>query len=547
MKAPKLLHVLNLAPPESVEMHANLWRDIWLETGVLRTRAVAFGDEHLARHLRWAHVVLLDCTNRSDAIRIYSGESFPRRRTLLVQPAGVSRTTFPTSDAELPVASIDDVREEWKIHLKKFVSLSGRGKPTWLPAKPDDPSLGEVQQKIGAHLARAIEVYFPRHCKDVLTELVVGGWSGTPLLRVMLDGEGYFLKFFRRPEEFIREWNKHAQAKAWLGDLTVDLVGVPELLEAGKEQSEAFPRSRGLLEENHRYPVCFRSAAVTATLLELYKDQTKATDFAAAAYTLVTGALSRGQDERNRESVALMKLRDTAPGDHLLSDGQTMLSSLRKGPLHSGIHTAIAELSRYARVGYPGFERQLISLKTLLDVDNPAWLRSPSWVWFGKTHGDANARNFLFDRTKKRPTGLQIIDCGSFDDHSPLVFDLAQMESDLKIVLMATEDSRTYGDIDTVLLADWWKQESASIKNPFHFRIVGTHQSTQRAYRVVQQLRRRASELASPANDYRAYFYCLLYWTVRKLRRAEIPHAKRILALRSAAAVCEKLSRWKQP
>ncbi len=417
----------------------------------------------------------------------------------------------------------------------------------WLPARPDDPSLGEIKQKIGAHLANAIGVYFPRHCKDVLTELVVGGWSGTPLLRVMLDGNGYFLKFFRRPEEFIREWNKHAQAKAWLGDLTVDLVGVPELAEAGREQSEAFPRPKGVLEENHRYPVCFRAAAVTATLLELYKDPTKTRDFAPAAYALVIDALRRGQDESNRESVALMKLRDTAPGDHLLTEAQTILHSLRKGPLHSGIHSAIAELWHYARVDCPGFDRQLNCLRALLDIDNPPWLRLPSWVWFGKTHGDANARNFLFDRTKKRPTGLQIIDCGSFDDHSPLIFDLAQMESDLKIVLMATEDSSTYGDIDTVLLADWWKQERASIKDPFQFRIVGTHSSTQRGYSVVQQIRGRACELALPTNDFRPYFYCLLYWTLRKLRRVEIPHTKRVLALRSAGALCEKLARWKEP
>jgi hypothetical protein len=197
-------------------------------------------------------------------------------------------------------------------------------------------------------------------------------------------------------------------------------------------------------------------------------------------------------------------------------------------------------------VGWADSDSRVALLNGLLDWGNPVWLSSEAWVFFGKAHGDANARNFLFDRTHEEPAGLQIIDCGGFDDNTPLVFDLAQMESDLKINHMASEDSASYGEIDTELLADWWAQEQAAIERPFEFSLRAIRPSTQRAYEIVQMIRARAHELA-PDDDYRAYFYCLLYWTLRKLRRQDIPHAKRILALRSACQVCHKLSEWQHP
>ena len=45
----------------------------------------------------------------------------------------------------------------------------------------------------------------------------------------------------------------------------------------------------------------------------------------------------------------------------------------------------------------------------------------------------------------------------------------------------------------------------------------------------------------------RAYFFHLLYWTLRKLRHSSFPHVKRVLAFYSACQICQNLALWKKP
>jgi hypothetical protein len=72
-------------------------------------------------------------------------------------------------------------------------------------------------------------------------------------------------------------------------------------------------------------------------------------------------------------------------------------------------------------------------------------------------HCDANSRNFLFDGTTlEAPDGLQIVDCGGYKEFAPLVFDLAQLEADLKFVLMGSEKDSGYDEINPAVLKSKW-------------------------------------------------------------------------------------------
>jgi hypothetical protein len=165
-------------------------------------------------------------------------------------------------------------------------------------------------------------------------------------------------------------------------------------------------------------------------------------------------------------------------------------------------------------------------------------------VTYGRIHGDANGRNFLFDGSKDVPSELQIIDWGGYLDcdgdvdrgglrRPPLVFDLAQLESDVKYALMGTENSAPgYLDIDTGWLTELCAAEQQAAGDRLKFSPTGLHHpSAQTAYGVVFQIRQRAGAPGDPEG--RAYSLCLLYWALRKLRRKDLPHTKRLLALYS--------------
>jgi hypothetical protein len=189
----------------------------------------------------------------------------------------------------------------------------------------------------------------------------------------------------------------------------------------------------------------------------------------------------------------------------------------------------------------------------LLGDWEPPALRSACPVMLGHVHGDANSRNFLFDGNNPAVRTLQIVDTGGYQPEALRVFDLAQLEADLKMHLMGTETAcGGYLDIDSTRLAHWKKEEKRSIREGLIYRAPEASERPEiaRAYKIVERIRAQADtvSLEERGERGRAYFFCLLYWTLRKTRHAGVlPETKRLLAFYSAHLILQKLATLQHP
>ncbi|MGD0511607.1 MAG: hypothetical protein ABSA33_07275, partial [Candidatus Micrarchaeaceae archaeon] len=141
----------------------------------------------------------------------------------------------------------------------------------------------------------------------------------------------------------------------------------------------------------------------------------------------------------------------------------------------------------------------------------------------------------------------QIVDCGGYKQNAPLVFDLAQLEADLKFVLMGTEEQSGYKEIDpTFLQEDLAVEEKRAIDASLAYRgSTSTDESLRRCYNIVGLIRERAQRISRGDEYGRAYLYCLLYWTLRKTRLpGRIHSVKCIFAFYSAGLIIRKLEDW---
>ena len=404
-----------------------------------------------------------------------------------------------------------------------------------------NPHMAKLNDELASSLPLILEKYLPHRTKRATVYQVTDGWSGNPMLRLAVDDHQpqYFLKCFGDPKEFVREWEAHKLAVEWLPENVVRVCSVPEIPEEGRAQLEVF-----LTRSERHYPICYESAHITATLKDLYTFRPRR--FVRAAYRMILECLTPSQLSLER-TVPLSDLPDCGP-PIALCEADSILEALRSPGYQSFIRTAIARVSRYGQrmLSASKWRAMLHSLEQVLGPAPPQWITEPCKINYGPIYGDANARNFLFDRTAESPNELQIIDCGGFQQQGPLVFDLAQLESDVKFVLMRTdEQAEDYLDIDTGRLSEVTRIEAKSIEEAFAFsadKIVNPSLKT--TYRVVDQIRDRACGVSDNDPMGRAFYFCLLYWTLRKTRISNLPHVKCLLALYSACKICSHMEAW---
>jgi hypothetical protein len=389
-----------------------------------------------------------------------------------------------------------------------------------------------------------LEKFFPGWTGTASFDTVDGGRSGAPLVQLLRydRGEEFYLKFFNSRAAFIREWDGHRHALQWLREYAVDLQPISGLGEAGERQAEAFPTPPLV--------ICFRSASVLTRLKDLYV--TRDLRFVLQAYRGVIEALDRNQPNSTGNFI-LTKAPDVGPCGE---DGPTssLLDSIRSRAQREPIIAAIEALRSYGVSGFVGESMwQLIDarLRAFLFDWEPASLHSPCRVVLGHVHGDANSRNFLFHGTDQYTArGLQIVDTGGYHPEALRVFDLAQLEADLKFILMATETScGGYLDIDTGRLASWRQEEERAVRDGLRY-VAPTPLSPElhRAYKIVECIREKALSLSPADPGGVAYLFCLLYWTLRKARHAGVlPETKRLLALYSSYLLLQKLDSLQRP
>jgi hypothetical protein len=473
-------------------------------------------------------------------------------------------------DGESPISSAG-----LELALKTWLGAQIRDRklsPPKVEWVPKDPELKLLRPLIEWCADHVIELYFPERSGPMNVHYVGGGLSGTPLVCIDFEGdpEKYYLKFFEQEGEFKAEWNGHKSALAWLGEYTVELRAIPGVAGDARRQLEALrclndrlaaapaaPAKRApggptkrpplLVAALHKrlYPVCYGSARVSKTLKARYQAAGAVSNFPQDAYKEIIHVLKITNPKTKSRRATLSKCPDYGPPVPA-GARNTILNMLQSDVYDAFIEHARQDLSRW-EAACEGSARWwsdgLLLLKELLAGPLPGKIEQQYELVLGHIHGDANSRNFLFGTD---PSRLQVIDCGCHAADAPLLFDLAQIESDLKVNLMASEAVSGYEEIDVGQLPLWIEMEKLVTEHPFIFKIPASMPaSVKRAYGIVKAIRLRLGEI--PPRDVHGqadptpYFYFLLYWTLRKLRHPAVPPTKRLFAMASVFLLLERL------
>ncbi len=503
---------------------------VWGRSGLVRLTDAEPNSPEIGRLVQEADQIILDWS----APRIKGAlECFPYLPARNVWHFSETDARIPGRIRMRPL-SVSQLQKQ----LTEVAFPEARERILW----PNDSLIIEpLQKELETSLPLILEKYLPDRTKSATIHQVTDGWSGTPLIRLSLEDEKqqYFIKFFVSSSEFIQQWDAHKRASEWLPEIVVPLTPIPGLFENGQSQFEAFN-----VRLARHFPICYESAQITETLKDVYRSRSGA--FVQQAYETVLRTLSLHQ-KYVEHRICLSTLPDCRP--FTFNRVQPLFAALRGREYRAFINGSISELSKYGErmTGKHKWRSLLLSLETFLGSDPPPWVSEPCQVTFGKIHGDANSRNFLFESNAVSAEEVQIVDCGAYQDSAPIVFDLAQLESDVKFVLMASDESANgYLDIDTARLARVRAVEAQAVHDGFDFSSPARGDlALRKAYAAVVRIRKRAASVSSGDPDSRAYRFYLLYWSLKKAARTNLSHVKRLLALYSACAICEHMADWK--
>lgn len=499
----------------------------------------SYAEPGKIKTLKGADLVILDWSSPNthdakEACRRVRGVN-PRLPILLLKSDNIrapARDEFVRKNPPALVLPQEDTTNLVRI-AESFGALGLSLPPTLIKLHPDerDPATVVFIEWVGRErLAQAIQKYFP-DAKDAYLVPVGGGWSDAKLCRLFIDNEPneYFLKFFKKREDFTAELSQHAGAKSWLGAATVGLRLIPDVEGGVAAQSDAFP---GI--EVPLFPVCYESASTRERpremLRNLYRDQTD---------EFVEAALAR----------LLAVLADRQPLNEGVeppwSDSGANCLRLTKEE-KVGVIEAIQDLSMYGPPACGSEQKWNNCVGLLLDFVYGRMLPKLYQPWHvitGHIHGDPNPRNCLAHPDDKED--LLLIDCGAYKPDGRLVVDLALVERDLKLLLMGTERSAGgFRDLETEHLPDWCHFEREAISRHLTYRPADAPASNapaRRAYRLVGRVRERASVLSGRKDeDGRHYFAALLYWTLEALKYPTIRPTKKLLALYSASEIIRR-------
>ncbi|MCX5770256.1 MAG: hypothetical protein NTZ09_08300 [Candidatus Hydrogenedentes bacterium] len=398
---------------------------------------------------------------------------------------------------------------------------------TWLGAKRGDGK---------ERLSLITQKFFPDAQRARVTP-VSGGWSGTRLCHVFVAEKPYFLKFFEKADSHETELRNHTRAKSWLGPVLVDLKLVPEIPGGIEAQAEAFP----LKEDPAALPVCYESASTLQDRRETLKEyyRTEPNDAKVEqSFRRVLDILASGQD--NLRCSAEVPWTNVSTDEFYL---QPVIKQNILGALND-LHVYGETMATRCSGNWPACRH---ALERFVHQQEPSWLYEPARVLRGHIHGDPNPRNCLV-----RPStcsDVLMIDSGGYRDNGRLVSDLAIIERDLKLVLLATEKHvDQYYDLDISHLPEWCQAERDALGRGLEFvpanapaPIKGEvpYTAISRAYRLIGLVRERAKLVCQAAGDTdgKHYFAALLYWTLDMLQNPSVRPTKKLLALYSAAEI----------
>jgi len=430
--------------------------------------------------------------------------------------ADVVAAAFRRLDIALPgpVVAINDA--ERRLEVRELVS--------WL---------GEDRLRL------ILQIFFPDASRATIWP-VGGGWSGTNLCQVFIENrtnELYFIKFFTDRDRCLDEVTRHKEAASqWLGNSLVNLRPIPELADGIETQIQAFPA----VAPPSVYPVCYESAADVScrreTLKSIYQE---------------TGT-ANGVEEAFRRLLEMLSQQPTdngpipeRPGDYLDDNTEGRLFELPVAK-RIDILAAAQDLAVYGRLLRKDWDQRYQAIENLFRTHLPNWLDRPGLVVKGCIHRDPNSRNCLVNPKDHRD--MKLIDLGGFNTDGRLVFDLALIETDLKVCLMATEtDARGLLDLHSPSLKIWFSAESESLSvNSTQITFdpnaapITKDPAVARAYRLIAMVREQAKELSDKDPQGRHYFAALLYWTLNSLRYDSIRPTKKLLAIYSASEILRR-------
>jgi hypothetical protein len=447
---------------------------------------------------------------------------------------------------------------------------------------PMNPEVRDIIQSVDKkRLELILQRFFPDAGRAEIYP-VTGGWSGAGLCRAFLDssGEIYYFKFFRDPRKYEEEFANQAAAEDWLGvgpppgGATVKLRLMPGIGKDVRSQLQEF--LAGIPPP--LFVLCYDCASTSenhrATLQSIYGGeptnwQDGDTDqFLADAVSRLVNILAQKQSN---------DVEPRMPWDWHEGGQRCVPGKVRKG-----IRTATAHL-RPLLAADKAWEGRVDKLDHLI-YKLPPWLaEEPRPVTFGHVHGDPNVRNTLV--AVNNPIDVRLIDCGGYAPNGSLVGDLALIERDIKLLLMATEpEAEPYFDLDVHQVGPWCRMEQECIRKRLEYspedattgpsddrspwgrsfdailqKIArarggayyavfpgrepanGGYRPEVRAYRLIGRIRQRARDLCPPGDpDGRHYFGALLYWTLESLQYEAFKPVKKLLAIYSAAAILER-------
>ncbi len=521
----------------------DLRRWTWERCAIVRWHRLAF--ESREPHVPPNLVVIMDEPNR---IGLPAQVAWVRRvlgpipLLCLTSDPGKSLQTIPIAYRQAVALIKDSFTEPLELVLNHLQVVLKPIPPNLMDFDREDWALQILFEHIPeSDLNILVAKLFP-DATSVTVRSVRGGWSGIPLCHLVVEGDPnlYYFKFFRDSSKYTNELQHHGNARAWLGDATVDLHPVPAMeptdylafLEAGLAPHRVHPNALPF-----RIPVCYESANNAhnsrKTLQEFYLDHPDVSEVIEKVLRILA-----------RVPSTIMNGCIPWPPESPYTPNAKVKARVRE---------ALMDLDAYGVQLYGNVPVNWNNAKNAIQNavygPRPSWLLTARSVMIGDIHGDPNCRNILVN--PENLTDLKLIDCGDYRSDGRLVHDLALIEWDAKCVLMATEDKAPgFKDLDTSQLVDWCLLEKSALDHGLDLNsetvtILTTKAEPcmKRAYQIVEMVRQRARVLCQAAGDFEGhhYFASLLYWTLRSLGEPGVRRAKKLLAIHSAASI---LARW---
>jgi hypothetical protein len=422
-----------------------------------------------------------------------------------------------------------------------------------------DPALFKVIEEIGQPaLERLIARFFPNLPPSLPATVtspqvsilpVEGGWSGAPMCRFYVDGnpQEYFLKLHSDPDKYEREFRNHRDAMKWMGRCIVEPLPLAEVPDDPRAYERIFNAGK-----KRCFPVCYKSASTRNERRENWKHlfeknaDPSPTDVLDAVLKILRANNVPVSPPASEFPWYVKPPDPSSPYFRYLLFTPEMRFELKRAlaDLHAYGEHMMGLVDGSPTSGIGDWKARCTALRGLVDSNLPRWLVSaPVPVALGHVHGDPNPRNCMVrsksgEKSAKSPL-VQMIDCGDYSASGRLVWDLAVIERDIKLVLMETDsNSSGYRDLDVAHLMRWCLMEKSLVAAGLRYKAPTVSTS---AEKMLAMVRDKAKGVCRDFDEYeKHYFAALLYCTLDMLKEREVRRTKKLLALYSASEILRR-------